>query len=100
MSAIYSPKRTSYVKSDDPLERVYNKKGYRLALINDNSPDFKMALDKFISTLFNSAWEDKSQMKRVLELDNSLVQMCSLDVKILKRWMKGDYHSYKVLKLE
>ena len=50
--------QTSYVKSDDPLERVINKKGYKLALKNDKSPAFKLALDNFLTTFLNSAWID------------------------------------------
>ena len=40
LDAIYGPMKTSYVKIEDAFERVYNKKGYRLALIIDNSPAF------------------------------------------------------------
>ena len=44
INAIYEPMKTIYVKSFDPLERVYNKKGYKLALSSDNTPTFKLAL--------------------------------------------------------
>jgi hypothetical protein len=40
LEAIYRPLKTSFIKSEDPLERVYNKKGYRLALLIDNSLAF------------------------------------------------------------
>ena len=40
LDAIYGPKKTSLVKSVDTFERVYNKKGLRLALRIDNSPAF------------------------------------------------------------
>ena len=40
LDAIHGPMKTSLVKSEDAFERVYNKKGYRLALIIDNSPAF------------------------------------------------------------
>ena len=43
--AIYGSMNNSIVKSEDPFERVYNKKGYRLALLIDNSPDFKLTLN-------------------------------------------------------
>ena len=45
LDAIYGPMKTSFVKSEDQFERVYNKKGYRLVLRIDNSPDFKLTLD-------------------------------------------------------
>ena len=44
--------KISFVNSDDSFERVYNKKGYRLSLLIDNSPAFKLSLDKFISSTF------------------------------------------------
>ena len=50
--AIYGPMKISFVNSDDSFERVYNKKGYRLSLLIDNSPAFKLSLDKFISSTF------------------------------------------------
>ena len=40
LDAIYGPMKTSFVKSEDAFERVYNKKGYRLAIQIDNSPAF------------------------------------------------------------
>ena len=40
LDAIYGPMKTSFVKSEDALERVYNKKGYRLSLIINYSPAF------------------------------------------------------------
>ena len=57
INAIYSPIKTSYVNSDDPMQRIYNKKGFRLALLDDNSSAFKLALDKFINVIVKSAWE-------------------------------------------
>ena len=48
INAIYGPMKTSFIKSDDPLERVYNKKVYRLAFLIDNRPEFKSKLFKFI----------------------------------------------------
>ena len=44
LDAIYGPLKTSFVKSENEFERVYNKKGYRLALRIDNSPAFKLTL--------------------------------------------------------
>ena len=44
LDAIYGPVKTSFVKSEDEFERVYNKKGYRLALRIHNSPAFKLTL--------------------------------------------------------
>ena len=44
LDAIYGPKKTSLVKSEDAFERVYNKKGYKLALLINNSPAFKLTL--------------------------------------------------------
>ena len=48
--AIHGPIKISFIKSDDSFERVYNKKGYRLSLLIDNSPAFKLSLDNFISS--------------------------------------------------
>ena len=42
--AIHGPMKISFVKSDDRFARVYNKKGFKLALIIDDSPAFKLAL--------------------------------------------------------
>ena len=44
INATYGPMKTTYVKSDDPLERVYNKKGFKFASSIDNTPAFKVAL--------------------------------------------------------
>ena len=44
LDAIHGPVKTSFVKSEDEFERVYNKKGYRLAIRIDNSPAFKLTL--------------------------------------------------------
>ena len=44
LNAIYGPMKTSNVASEDPFERVYNKKGYNLALLIDNSPAFKSTI--------------------------------------------------------
>ena len=57
INAIYSPIKTSYVNSDDPMQRIYNKKGFRLALLDDNSSAFKLAFEKFINVIVKSAWE-------------------------------------------
>ena len=46
--------KTSYVYSYNPFERIYNKKGLKLSLLNDSSPSFKLTLQKFIS-LFNNS---------------------------------------------
>ena len=86
MSAIYSPKRTSYVKSDDPLERVYNKKGYRLAFLIDNRPEFKSKLFKFISSTFKRELLFECHIDWLLNLDNTLIHMFLTDFKILQRW--------------
>ena len=43
--------KTSYVKSDNRMRRVYNKKGYKLALLIDDSPAFKFTLEKFITEI-------------------------------------------------
>ena len=51
---IYAPvKNISCLNSDDPLERVYNKKGYKLALNIDDSPAFRLALENFITATMN-----------------------------------------------
>ena len=46
--------KTSYVESDNPINRIYNKKGYKLALTIDNSPAFKLALKEF--NKISTAW--------------------------------------------
>ena len=45
LDAIYGPMKTSFLISEDPFERVYNKKGYRLSLLINNSPAFFLTLD-------------------------------------------------------
>ena len=55
IDAIYAPMKTSYVKSDNPITRVYNKKGFKLALTIDNSPAFKLALKEF-TKISNPSW--------------------------------------------
>ena len=57
INAIYSPIKTSYVNSNDPVQRIYNKKGFRLALLDDNSSACKLALEKFFNAIVKSAWE-------------------------------------------
>ena len=42
LDAIYGPVKTSFVLSEDEFERVYNKKGYRLALRIHNSPALQL----------------------------------------------------------
>ena len=48
IEAIYGPMKTSFTKSDDPVERVYNKKGYRFARLIDNSPAFNSTVHYLI----------------------------------------------------
>ena len=84
--------KISFVNSDDRFERVYNKKGYRLSLLIDNSPGFKLSLDNFISSTFR---QDILEMYRkeidyLLGLDKTLIRMCLLDFKILERWMNNN----------
>ena len=56
LDALYGPMKTSFVKSDDPFELVYNKKGYKLALLIDNSPAFKFTIEKFILSTINNSF--------------------------------------------
>ena len=56
LDAIYGPMKTSFVKSDDPFELIYNKKGYKLALLIDNSPAFKFTIEKFILSTINNSF--------------------------------------------
>ena len=81
--------KTSIVTSDDPFERIYNKKGFKLALKIDETYDFKFQLKNFFTPFVNPAWSlnSKSLIEVLLELDNNLVCMCLLDLKTLKRWI-------------
>ena len=91
IDAIYGPMKTSIVTSDDPFERIYNKKGFKLALKIDETYDFKFQLKNFFTPFVNPAWSlnSKSLIDTILELDKKLVRMCLLDFKILKRWIEN-----------
>ena len=81
--------KTKFVKSDDPMERVYNKKGYRLALLIDNSPAFKFTLKNFmLSTIPLELLEEKKlRIDYLLKLDNNLIRMFLTDFKIFQKWL-------------
>lgn len=87
IDAIYGPMKTSFVTSEDPLERVYNKKGFKLALTIDDTNAFKLQLKNFFTPFINSAWHLNSKylIDVLLELDNNFFRMCLTDFKALKR---------------